>query len=88
MLYNSRRKHARNGVLSPADFERQQQQKLQGVKETRGYSDLVSILQLMTPECVLTVEKHGVKLSSHVEISAMFRRLWGNHQWVKHDQFN
>ena len=42
----------------------------------------------MTPECVLTVETHGVKLSSHEEISAMFHRLWGNHQWVKHDQFN
>ena len=50
--------------------------------------DLVSILQLMTPECVLTVETHGVKLSSRAEISAMFRRLWDNHQWVKHDQFN
>ena len=31
MFYNPRRKHARNGMLSPADFERQQQQKLQGV---------------------------------------------------------
>ena len=50
--------------------------------------DLVSILQLMTPECVLTVETHGVKMSSHAEIIAMFRRLWDNHQWVKHDQFN
>ena len=50
--------------------------------------DLPSILQLMTPECVFTVETHGVKLSSHKEISAMFHRLWDNHQWVKHDQFN
>ena len=50
--------------------------------------DLPSILQLMTPECVFTVETHGVKLSSHEEISAMFHRLWDNHQWVKHDQFN
>jgi putative transposase len=31
MFYNPRRKHARNGMLSPADFERQQQRKLQGV---------------------------------------------------------
>ena len=42
----------------------------------------------MTPECVLTVETHDVKMSRHAEISAMFRRLWDNHQWVKHDQFN
>ena len=31
MFYIPKRKHARNGMLSPADFERQQQQKLQGV---------------------------------------------------------
>ena len=50
--------------------------------------DLQSILQLMTPECVFTVETHGVELTNHEEISAMFYRLWDNHQWVKHDQFN
>jgi hypothetical protein len=37
---------------------------------------------------VLTVETHGVKLSRREKISVMFRRLWDNHQWVKHDQFN
>lgn len=31
MFYNPKRKHVRNGILSPADFERQQQRKLQGV---------------------------------------------------------
>jgi putative transposase len=31
MFYNPKRKHARNGMLSPADFERQQQRKLEGV---------------------------------------------------------
>jgi putative transposase len=31
MFYNPKRKHARNGMLSPAGFERQQQRKLQGV---------------------------------------------------------
>jgi len=31
MFYNPRRKHARNGMLSPADFERKQALKLQGV---------------------------------------------------------
>lgn len=31
MFYNPKRKHVRNGMLSPADFERQQQRKRQGV---------------------------------------------------------
>ena len=31
MFYNPKRKHARNGMLSPAAFERLQQRKLQGV---------------------------------------------------------
>lgn len=31
MFYNPKRKHVRNGMLSPEDFERQQQRKLQGV---------------------------------------------------------
>jgi putative transposase len=31
MFYNSKRKHSRNGMLSPIDFERQQKVKLQGV---------------------------------------------------------
>lgn len=50
--------------------------------------DLTSILQLMSLDCVFNVETHCVKLSSRAEISAMFRRLWNNHQWVKHDHFN
>jgi len=31
MFYNPKRKHANNGLLSPVDFERQQQMKPQGV---------------------------------------------------------
>lgn len=31
IFYNPKRKHVRNGMLSPADFERQRQRKLQGV---------------------------------------------------------
>ena len=31
MFYNPRRKHARNGMLSPVDFERQQKMKTEGV---------------------------------------------------------
>ena len=31
MFYNPKRKHARNGMLSPADFEEQQKTKNEGV---------------------------------------------------------
>jgi len=31
IFYNPKRRHVRNGMLSPADFERQQERKLQGV---------------------------------------------------------
>jgi putative transposase len=31
MLYNPKRKHGRNGILSPIDFEQQQNLKEQGV---------------------------------------------------------
>jgi putative transposase len=37
---NQKRKHVRNGMLSPIAFEQQQKLKLQGVQETRGYSVL------------------------------------------------
>lgn len=38
MFYNPKRKHARSGMLSPVDFERQQKLKHQGVDEVRVYS--------------------------------------------------
>ena len=50
--------------------------------------DLEAILKLITSDCLFTVETHGIKLTGSEEISSMFRRLWANHQWVKHDQFN
>ncbi len=50
--------------------------------------DLAAILELLTSDCVFTVETHGVELNGSEEISAMFRRLWARHQWVKHDQFH
>ncbi|MDC0965978.1 nuclear transport factor 2 family protein [Candidatus Thioglobus sp.] len=49
--------------------------------------DLEAILKLITSDCLFTVETHGIKLTGSEEISAMFIRLWSNHQWVKHDQF-
>ncbi len=38
MLYNPKRKHARNGMLSPVEFERQQKMNTEGVQKSRGYS--------------------------------------------------
>ncbi len=40
MFYNPKRKHVRNGMLSPVKFERQQKMRTEGVWKTRGYSDL------------------------------------------------
>lgn len=42
MLYNPKRKHVRNGMLSPVEFEKQQKIEPEGVSETRGYSLLPS----------------------------------------------
>tara|TARA_B110000037_G_scaffold113108_1_gene130270 strand:- start:211 stop:615 length:405 start_codon:yes stop_codon:yes gene_type:complete len=50
--------------------------------------DLAVILELLTSDCVFTVKTQGVDLNGSEEISAMFRRLWARHQWVKHDQFH
>jgi putative transposase len=38
MFCNPGRKHVRNGMLSPVEFERQQEMKAEGVWKTRGYS--------------------------------------------------
>lgn len=38
MFYNPKRKHARNGMLSPVEFERQKESKTEGVYKTRVYS--------------------------------------------------
>ena len=49
--------------------------------------NLPSILELMAEDCSFNVETHGVKLQGLKQISAMFQRLWDNHEWVKHYQF-
>lgn len=48
MFYNPKRKHVRNGMLSPAEFERQQMMKHEGVQETRGYSGS-GLMRVSTP---------------------------------------
>lgn len=39
MFYDPKRKHVRNGMLSPVEFERQQEMYPEGVHETRGHSN-------------------------------------------------
>ena len=46
MFYNPQRKHARNGMLSPIDFEQQQKMKHHGVQKTRGYSESLKSMTL------------------------------------------
>ncbi|KEO55563.1 hypothetical protein DT23_06210 [Thioclava indica] len=38
MFYNPKRKHARNRMLSPVEFEQQRKLSPEGVYESRGYS--------------------------------------------------
>ena len=49
--------------------------------------DIQLILSTLTSDCYFAVETHGVGMSGSKAISQMFERLWENHQWVKHDQF-
>nr|WP_246455793.1 nuclear transport factor 2 family protein [Sulfitobacter aestuariivivens] len=49
--------------------------------------NLDGILALLTPDCVFTVETHGVDLRGHDEIAGMFHRLWSAHEEVRHRDF-
>ena len=49
--------------------------------------DIQLILSTLTSDCYFSVETHGVSMHGPKAISQMFERLWANHQWVKHDQF-
>ena len=49
--------------------------------------DIQLILSTLTSDCYFSVETHGVNMSGSRAISQMFERLWTNHHWVKHDQF-
>jgi ketosteroid isomerase-like protein len=49
--------------------------------------DLPGVRAVLAPDCVFTVETHGVRLEGHDEISGMFHRLWGNHAAVRHHAF-
>ena len=49
--------------------------------------DISSIKEALTPDCIFSVETHGVELQGHEKIEKMFKRLWENHEAVKHHKF-
>lgn len=49
--------------------------------------DLAGLLDTLHPDCVFSVETHGVRLDGHGEISGMFTRLWADHAAVLHHRF-
>ena len=49
--------------------------------------DLPLLLGTLSPNCVFSIETHGVTLNGHDEITGMFERLWSNHKSVCHENF-
>lgn len=49
--------------------------------------DLPALLDTLSPDCVFTVETHGVRLEGHGAVSQMFARLWKDHKAVRHHRF-
>ena len=50
--------------------------------------DIGAILNILSEDCVFSVETHSVKLFGHKEITGMFKRLWENHASVEHTNFH
>ena len=49
--------------------------------------NLPALLETLCPDCVFSVETHGVRLQGHAQITAMFNRLWADHAAVLHHDF-
>jgi len=49
--------------------------------------DISAIKEALTPDCNFSVETHGVELQGHNQIESMFKRLWDNHDTLKHHKF-
>jgi uncharacterized protein (TIGR02246 family) len=50
-------------------------------------ADFPAIAAMLTPDCVFSVETHGVELRGVAQIRAMFDRLWADHAAVRHQDF-
>lgn len=73
MFCNPKRKHARNRVLSPAKFERQQRMRRESIEETRSYSELLHRLSVSFID-QLRHRKLAGSINSDKEIELPFRR--------------
>ena len=49
--------------------------------------DISTIKETLTPDCIFSVETHCVELQGYGQIENMFKRLWANHDTVKHHKF-
>ena len=49
--------------------------------------NLAALLDTLHPDCVFSVETHGVRLEGYDDITAMFTRLWADHAAVLHHRF-
>lgn len=49
--------------------------------------DLNGVLSTLAGDCAFSVETHYVRLEGHEAISGMLKRLWANHEAVRHFDF-
>ena len=49
--------------------------------------DLEAVSATLAPDCVFSVETHGVSLEGMEAIETMFARLWSDHAAVRHQDF-
>ncbi len=49
--------------------------------------DFGAVAATLTPDCVFSVETHGVELNGLDDIKPMFDKLWADHAAVRHQDF-
>lgn len=49
--------------------------------------DISMIKETLMSDCIFSVETHDVELQGYGQIENMFKRLWENHDTVKHHKF-
>ena len=69
--------------MEKTDYEELVLDYFKGVDE----ENIDAILEILTEDCVFSIETHGIKLVGHKEIISMFKRLWKNHKSVEHKEF-
>ena len=69
--------------MEKTDYEELVLDYFKGVDE----ENIDAILEILTEDCVFSIETHRIKLVGHKEIISMFKRLWKNHKSVEHKEF-